>query len=334
VHRRGRIHLAALAAALTLGVGIKQSAHAQGNLQAFPRAGGALFVTWQSAPDPAVVGYNVYRRETSLTADKATLVNPQPVTATSLLDTGANGSGLPLGTPVIYYAKAVYKDAAGAMAEGNKSGQSVVTPQNPITVAAGNLLYWDINTTNPGKATLDGNVLTVRASGPDLWDNTDGQTFVGMPVMGDYQLTAQITEQPVNDPSDDNPNDWSKFGVEIRGGPFRGDPFAILFTSANRDPGVLYEGHTTFAFGNTYSQGGSAQSDTTFPLYLRLVKQGSKITAFQSSNGQDYTQVGDPQDYGVNLGPVTYAGVFSTAARDGQYAIGKFAADSIKIEPK
>ena len=50
-----------------------------------PQAGGSVFVTWQSVPDPSVVGYNVYRREANLTADKAVLVTTaQPVTTTSL----------------------------------------------------------------------------------------------------------------------------------------------------------------------------------------------------------------------------------------------------------
>ena len=37
---------------------------------------------------------------------------------------------------------------------------------------------------------------------------------------------------------------------------------------------------------------------------------------------------------GGALGPVTYAGLFVSADRDGQYTIGKYAIDGIKIEKK
>ena len=73
--RRGRyLHLAVLAA-LTLAAVAARSAHAQGVLQAVPQADGTVFLTWNAIPTPGVVGYNVYRRDSTLTVDKATLVN-------------------------------------------------------------------------------------------------------------------------------------------------------------------------------------------------------------------------------------------------------------------
>jgi hypothetical protein len=328
-------------AALVLAVGMAPSAHAQGVLQAFPQPGGAVFLTWHAVPNPAVVGYNVYRRDVGVADDKAGLLNPQPAASTTLLDAGPDGKGLPLGKPQVYFVRAVYKDAAGKLSEGSSSGQAVVTPQNPIQVPGvpqGSFLYWDIDTLNPGSATLDGNVVTIRASGPDLWDKSDGQTFLGIPVAGDYQFTAQITEQPQNvDPDAGNP--WAKIGVEIREGPFKGDRAAFIFASVQRDDEIIYEGRKVFGGSGAggpptlFSQPGTSIGDTKFPVWLRLVKQGAKITAFQSFDGNSFTQVGDPQDFGT-MPSVTYVGLEVTAARDGQYAIGKFDANSIKLEPK
>ena len=119
---------------------------------------------------------------------------------------------------------------------------------------------------------------------------------------------------------------------------FKLDRYDAVFTSVNRDPEILSEGRKTVTGGaNAFGAGsGTSQADTKYPLYLRLLKQGSKITAYQSlDSGKTYTQVGNTYDFGPgNLGPVTYAGVFATAARDGQYDIVKFDAASIKIEPK
>ena len=58
---------------------------------------------------------------------------------------------------------------------------------------------------------------------------------------------------------------------------------------------------------------------------------GSTITAFQSPDGTNFTQVGDPQDFG-SLPSVTYAGLAVTSHRDGQYTIANFDVPSIKIE--
>jgi hypothetical protein len=330
-----RIYIPTVAlAALALAAGMARSAHAQGALQAFPEPGGAVLLTWLASPDPAVVGYNVYRRDAGLTADKAGPANPQPATSTTLLDAGPDGKGLPLGKPLIYFVRTVLKDASGKLSEGPNSGDASVTPQNPTVIPAGSFFFYDINTASPGSVTVDGNVLTIRASGSDLWDSSDGQTFFATPVSGNYQVTAQITAHPENvDP--DNGNGYSKTAVEIRAGLFRGDPFAVAFTSVDRDPSVFFEGHNAFVAGpnHNFSQPGSTAGDTTYPLWLRLVKQGTTITAFQSSDGTKFDQIGDPQDFG-SLPPVTYVGLAIGAGRDGAYSVAKIDVPSFKIEPK
>jgi hypothetical protein len=332
MHQRTCIHGVVMAAALIVAAGLARPAHAQGNLQAFPEPNGAVFVTWLGSPDPGVVGYNVYRRETTLTADKATRMNAdQPITASSILD-----SGLTLGKPVTYFVRAVSKDASGALVEGPNSGESSATPQSPTKLPPGDFLYYDIDTALPGSVTLDGNALTIRASGPPLWERADGQTFLAMPVTGDYQITVAITAHPENDAADDNPSGNAKVGLEIRADLFKGGPYGNVFSSADRDPPVFIEGRRSYVGGTgAYSTGSqTGEADTPYPLWLRLVKQKATITGFESiDGGKTYQQVGDPQDLG-SLPPVTYAGIFVSADRDGQYTIGKLDASSLKIEPK
>jgi hypothetical protein len=342
MHRRPCIHLAVLAAATALAAGMARPAHAQGILQAFPQPGGAVLLTWNAVPIRKDVGYNVYRRDVGVAVDKAVLLNPQqPITSTTFTDAGPDGKGLPIGKPVVYFVRAVYQDAAGKPFEGSYSQQAVATPQNPIQLPGlpqdAFMFYWDIDTANPGSVTLAGNELTIRASGPDLWDRFDGQTFVGLPVTGDYQFTAQLKEKPTN-VDEAQGNGWAKIGVEIRAGALNGDDMGILFASVQRDDEILFEGRKIFGSSGVegasrFSSPGTNFSDTTFPVWLRLVKQGTKISAFQSFDDKTYTQVGDTQDYGI-LPPITYVGLFVTAARDGQYAIGKFDAASVKLEPK
>jgi hypothetical protein len=319
-------------AAFMLVAGAARTAHAQ-NVQAFPQAGGAVLIAWLASPHPAVAGYNVYRGDIGVAADKLVLVNPQPTTGTTLLDMGPNNAGLPLGKPLSYFVRTVYKDSAGALFEGSSNGPAVVTPQNPLVIPAGSFFYYDIHTPLPGTVTLENNVITIRASGHNLWDANDGHTFLATPMTGNYQVTAQITEQPtLVDPDTGDP--WAKIGVQIRASLFRGDPFGVAYASVERDPEVMFEGHRSpFSGVDLFSFGGTSLDETKFPVYVRLVKQGATITAFQSFDNSSYTQIGDPQDYG-SLPPVTYVGVAVASHRPGTYAVGKFRADSIKIEPK
>jgi hypothetical protein len=333
--QRGRsVLLGAFAGALVLSAAAKPS-HAQGNLQAFPRAGGVVQVSWLASPDPAVVGYNVYRRGSTLTADKAELATPQPITASTFMDSGPNGQGLPLGQPLIYSVRAVAMDSSGKAVEISRSPESSVTPQNATTLPPGDFFYYDIDTTNPGSISRDGNILTIRASGPPLWDKFDGHTFLAMPVSGDYTLTASLSEHPVNEDPDNGAGN-AKVGIEIRAGLHKMDPTAFVFSSAQREPPVLYEGrHATNGDVRPWSlPEPTGDADVPYPLLLRLEKVGAVVTALVSHDkGQTYLPVGEPQDFGV-LPPVTYAGLFVSADRDGQYTIGKYAIDSIKIEKK
>jgi hypothetical protein len=241
---------------------------------------------------------------------------------------------LPLGKPLIYFVRAVFKDAAGKLSEGTNSEQAVATPQNPTMIPAGSFLYYDIDTDDPSTVTRDGDVLTIRASGPPIWDKYDGHTFFATAVAGDYQLTARIEANPVNvDP--DNGAGNAKAGIEIRSSLLRLEPAALIFTSVDRDPPIQYEGRKSGVGGTApWGSAGATLSETKYPLYLRLVKAGATITAFQSvDGGKTYTQVGDPQDLGT-LPPVTYAGIFVSADREGQQTIGKFDLNSIEIKPR
>jgi hypothetical protein len=326
--------LAMLAAVLALTAGAARFAHAQGDVQAFPRPGGSVLVTWLASPDPAVVGYNVYRRGSNLTTDKAVPVSQTMVAGTSLVDAGADNKGLPLGQAVSYFVRPVYADSSGKQTEGPNSVDATATPQNPLTLPPGNFVFYDINTAYPGSVTVDSNTLTIRASGGSLWDSNDAQTFLAMPVSGNFQATVQIKEHPINeDPSNGSGN--SKIAIELRTGLYRGDAFATIFTSVDRnDPGpVHFEGHTASYAGYpyNYSDAGPSTDDTTYPLWLRLVLQGTKATAFVSTDGKAFDQVGGEHDFGT-LPPQLYVGLAVAADKPGQYSVAKFDIPSFEIK--
>jgi hypothetical protein len=324
--KRGRyVKLAAMAGMLVLSVGTIQSAHAAGlpatpaRVQAIPGPG-AVLITYSTALN--ATGYNVYRRPASQAADTAVKVNAQPTPYTWLIDDN-QGQGLTNGAPLLYFVKAVQSDGA----EGAASSDVVVTPQVPIL---GGLYVHDIGTTFPSTVTLEGDVLTITASGHELWNADDGGTFVGAAVAGDYSVTAKLLERQTG-----GHEGAAKVGVMIREGLVPGDRYAI--NAAFRGRGVKFERRTNVlgSDGTAVAEDGTVHDDMQYPIWLRLTKEGSVVTAYESFDGTDFTQVGTEADFGV-MQSVTYAGLGLSAVHIGQeplrYVTAKFDATSIKIE--
>lgn len=317
----------------------------QGNLVGAPTnimaepGNGVVLLTFSTVPNGT--GYNVYRREVGQTKDQAVLVSKTPTPNGWYIDnTVANGK------QYLYFLTSVVPDVTNpkkAVSEGfSTSSDALVAPNVPIpSNVAGSpgyqVYYW--STTNPATVdlTTTPGMLTVKASGGDIWgaNATDSGTFIATPVPGDYSFSAEIMAQPTNSVAK---NKQAKAGIMIRDGVGPSDRNAFLFSSCGRDPGVLFEGKTVDGTGvklsgppQLYSDAGTKLADTKFPLWLKLTKAGSLITAGQSNDGTNYTPIGKGHDYGF-LSPVTFAGLAFCGQTDGAYTTATFNAASVKIQ--
>jgi hypothetical protein len=297
-------------------------------LQAFPGAQ-AVLLTYGSTPN--AVGYNIYRREPSQDAEEAVKVNSEPTANTWFIDDGG-GAGLAKDKPVIYSVKAVVKNEAGETSESVASQEVVVTPQAPLL---GSFYRYDIGTLNAGSAAIDGDALTIKAAGEEISGLRDGGTYLLAPVSGDYSVSAQLLEFPKEEPATDG---YASVGLMIRTGLGPGDPHAYLFASAARDPNIHFEVRRTFQGGSIGDQGGHVQQpgpgmdEVTFPLWLKLTREGGSVSASYSYDGSTYTPVGEPVSFG-RLPAVTYAGLAATAHNDKGTVTGRLDAQyGIRIE--
>jgi len=311
-----------LAGVVAVAAGVAKPAHAAPpaldapqRVSALPGTG-AVLITYSGIPN--ATGYNVYRRQVTETADKAVLVNSKPSPYGWVIDAGADAAGLPNGTNYIYTVKAVMADGK----EGPASAEVVARPQTPL---AGVFFAYDIGTLNPSTVSLsaDNKVLTVKASGGELWANEDSGTFIGTAIAGDYSVSTKVLDRPQIDSDGQNS---AKAGVIIREDVTQFSRNAYLFVSHEREPAFRYEGH--IAPGNDFSTDtGESDADTKYPRWLKLTKEGTVITAYQSVDGTNWTQTieGDDgkKDFGF-LRPVTYAGIEVTALKDGTYVTANF----------
>jgi hypothetical protein len=300
---------------------------------------GVVLITFRTVS--GATGYNIYRREVGQPPDAAVLVNQKPSGNGYYVDSTVTN-----GKQYLYFVKSVVPDAIdpkNAIGVGLiPSGDALVAPNVPIpSNVAGSpgyqVYYW--TTTNPATVdlTTTPGMLTVKASGGDIWgaNAADSGTFIATPVAGDYSYSAQIVAQPTNSVKK---NTFAKAGVMIRDGVGPSDRNAFVFSSCGRDPGVLFEGKTVDGTGvklsgppQIYSDAGTKLADTKFPLWLKLTKAGSLITAAQSNDGTTYTPIGNGHDY-LFLSPVTFAGLAFCGQTDGAYTTATFDATSVKIQ--
>jgi hypothetical protein len=207
----------------------------------------------------------------------------------------------------------------------------LVMPQVPLSAASapsGFALFY-FGTTNPGSVAIDPatNVLTITASGSDIWDTTQSGEFLATPVPGDYSIRATVLEQPTTK------DKAGKAGVMIRGDALADSRNAYLFASAGRAEEILFEGRTDYAPSGKpapFSQTITKVADAKFPLTLMLSKTGGTVTAYTSLDGTNFTQAGTPVNFGAL--PNSYAGIAATAHKDATLVTAKFDAASIKID--
>jgi hypothetical protein len=282
---------------------------------------GQVLLTYSTLPN--ALAYNIYRRVAG-SKDPAVKVGQQVGRYGWFVDDNA-GQGLANGTNFLYSVRTVTQSLADPtqLLEGDASGELLVMPQTRTNGLA--LFYF--GTTTPGSVAIDNNVMTITASGADIWDQTQSGEFLATPIAGDYSIRATVLEQPTAK------DKAGKAGPMIRGDALSDSRYAYFFASAGRAEEILFEGRTDYAPNGkpaAFSQTITKVADAKFPLTLMLSKTGGVVTAYQSLDGTNFTQAGTPVSFGSL--PFSYTGIAATAHKDGTLVTAKFDASSIKID--
>lgn len=172
----------------------------------------------------------------------------------------------------------------------------------------------------PGSETI-GEPIEMVASGADIWGEADSFRFLQIPWHGDVDVTVKVL-------SVENTHPWAKAGVMFRKDLGEGAQHA--FIALTPEQGVAFirrkqnggpsvdDSHQAMRMLNSKGQGvfqrraeaGSDGSvmDVPQPRWLRLVKRGSTITAFDSADGiqwewlgTDTVELGDSYRVGLAL---------------------------------
>jgi hypothetical protein len=174
--------------------------------------------------------------------------------------------------------------ALTASATDNSGATATSTPVsiivNGVTSLPAPWLQADIGSVGlTGDASFSSGVFTIRGSGSDIWDNVDAFHFVYQPLSGNGQIVARVTGVEFTD-------EWSKAGVMIRESLTPGSRHAAMFLTPGN--GLAFQRRTSAGGASEHDSGGSGNA----PYWVKLVRSGNLFSAYRSTNGVNWVQVG------------------------------------------
>jgi regulation of enolase protein 1 (concanavalin A-like superfamily) len=214
----------------------------------------------------------------------------------------------------MYFGLAVTSHNDGVLAEAafsNMRTPSATTPAEPPAT-------WDFRDIGPvgvaGSNSSSGNTITLNASGADIWGSFDAFRFVYKPMQGDCTVEAQVS-------SITQTNAWAKAGVMIRESLDQGARNAFAYVT----PDTLVASQIRAATNDSTQLTSSGWR--TVPYWVRLVRSGTRITAFSSSDGSTWNQIAA---YELTLPTSVYVGFALTSHENSQLGTAVFTNPSVR----
>ena len=168
-----------------------------------------------------------------------------------------------------------------------------------------------------GSATSVNNIITVSASGADVWGTADEFRFVYKSLEGDGSIVTQVTAM-------DNVNAWGKAGVMMRESLAASSRHAFMLVSSGS--GLAFQRRTATAGSSSHTSGGSGGA----PKYLKLTRSGSTFTGYKSADGLSWTRIGSTT---ISMNAKIYVGLAVTSHLDGTLAAAQFSNTRVVVAP-
>jgi hypothetical protein len=163
---------------------------------------------------------------------------------------------------------------------------------------------------HPGSVQVENGVFTIAGAGNDVWGTADGFRFTYTPLQGDGSIIARVLDLPSLPSNPTGTAAPAKAGVMIRESTDPGARHLTADQMARRGVEVTYRlqpgGATNFDGGELFTN--------PPPLWLRAQRVGTTFTAFASTDGQLWTQLG--ASHTVEMGASALTGLVVSAVTD------------------
>ncbi|MEO5895021.1 MAG: hypothetical protein ABIS06_04920 [Vicinamibacterales bacterium] len=156
----------------------------------------------------------------------------------------------------------------------------------------------------PGSSGLSDGVFTIDAAGEDVWASSDQFHFVYRAIAGDVEIIARIDSFSAS-------HRWAKAGVMIRESLAANAPHAYALLSFEN--GVASQRRTAAGAQSSSTAG----PWVTTPYWVRLVRAGTRVAAYSSSDGASWDLV---ESGTIALGDTAYVGIAVTSHEESALA--------------
>ena len=241
-------------------------------------------ITWTASPGA-----------TSYTVSRSTVkYGPYTPIAAGIVGTSFTDSSVINGKAYYYVISAVRG--------GVVSGYSAEVSAIPAAVLPSPWSSKDIGVVSDmGASSYASGQFSLIGSGADIWNSADEFRFAYQLASGDCSVVARVASMGATDP-------WSKAGVMIRE--------SLTDTSKHASVFVTPANGVAFQYRNTTGST-SANSNTTglaAPYWVKIVRSGNTFTAYRSSNGSTWVNMGSTT---ISMGSTVYIGLAVTSHKDG-----------------
>ncbi|MDQ3555754.1 MAG: S8 family serine peptidase [Gemmatimonadota bacterium] len=167
----------------------------------------------------------------------------------------------------------------------------------------------DIGAVGVAGSTLNsGSSFAVSGSGADIWGSADAFHYAYRSLSGDGELIARVASQT-------NTSQWAKSGIMIRESLNANSKNAMVAVTPSN--GVTLQYRTSTGGSSGYKRGGSGSA----PVWLRLKRSGSTITASRSADGSSWSTIGSVS---ISMNSTVYIGLATTSTNNTTLSTAKF----------
>jgi hypothetical protein len=153
------------------------------------------------------------------------------------------------------------------------------------------------NPSRQGDASYASSTWTIYGSGKDIWGSADQLRFVYRTLAGDGDVVARVADLEYG-------SKWSKAGVMIR----------ESLNAGAREGSALVSRAGGIAFRYRQANGNITKSTTSVsgvvPVWLKISRRGSVVTAYRSTTGTSWTALGSVT---ISLPSTAYVGLAVTS---------------------
>jgi hypothetical protein len=238
------------------------------------------------------VTYNVYSIDLTK-VNSHTKVNTAPIKESSFMV-----PDLTNGTPYLFGVSAVVNGVESGIQvpEPNRTSLNRILPTvvpGPPVLNGFSLV--NIGTASPGTATLTSGtdlasaVIHMKASGWDIYQESDGFSFLAMPMGGDVDLSARFVKGPT---TDDDGGGWELGGPMFRETLDAGSRFVMAQVASTNQ---LQFKRRRVQYATPTNTGLDRDDNTARPVSMRVVRKGDTFQGFYSEDdGKTWKDLGDP----------------------------------------